>query len=552
MTNIDPLLKQIKREFSDRSIPVSNVSAREFPDEVIVIVTTPKSHLNSAAELGNKLDSLFAEHSVRGFISVKVADSERFNEEVTHGRGVKSREASAFVALLAERARTSLIQPSLSYISDTATNLSKVMTSRHHIVFGRRGAGKTSLLLESRRNLVDQGHIAIWINLQTFRSEGIHRALLWIIDEYVTVVEELFSRKSETPTALQAALSLRGKVKRLLDGASPAELTESVPLLIPTLRQAIKKLSQSTDRRVYIFLDDFHYMPRDEQPLLLDLLHGAVRDIDAWLKIATIRHMSRWFTPQGAVGLQLGHDADPVDLDLTLQNPSLAKEFLEEVLLRYAIEVGLRSLSAVMAPRALDRLLLASGAVPRDYLVLCSKAISFARSRDNAVSVGTQDVVRAAGEAAKSKISELEDDAAANAGESERVMSALTNVRKFCLDDKKCTFFRVDFKEREVFPFEYAVLQSLMDARLIHIVNASVSDEHRAGERFEAYMLDLSQFSGQRMKKGLRVLDFQGGLMVLAETGKTASRTNAKTAKGLIQILRRGPALPLGSLSEGL
>ena len=50
---------------------------------------------------------------------------------------------------------------------------------------------------------------------------------------------------------------------------------------------------------------------------------SGIRDV--WLKVATIRNLSRWFDPSTQTGLQIGHDADALDLDVTLQDPARAK-----------------------------------------------------------------------------------------------------------------------------------------------------------------------------------------------------------------------------------
>ena len=58
-------------------------------------------------------------------------------------------------------------------------------------------------------------------------------------------------------------------------------------------------------------------------------------------------------------------------------------------------------------------------------------------------------------------------------------------------------------------PEEYDLLSNLLDLRLLHLLEPSLSDPHRAGERSEVFMLDLSQFSGQRLKHFLHVLDLR-------------------------------------------
>jgi hypothetical protein len=296
-----------------------------------------------------------------------------------------------------------------------------------------------------------------------------------------------------------------------------------------------------------VFLDDFYFIPRSLQVELLDLLHAVVRDSDIWLKVATIRNLSRWFDPSTQSGLQLGHDADALDLDVTLQDPSRAKLFLESVLRQYAENVGVSSLGRVFSGSSLDRLLLASGSVPRDYLVLASNSITKARERSKARTVGVQDVNKSAGDAAVLKLQELDEDLSSNSDWASNTRYALEQVLEFCLDETHWTFFRVDFRDKDRHD-GYELLASLMDLRMIHLVNPSVSDESHAGEKAEVFMLDLSQYSGERLKKFLHVLDFVGGKFVLKETGRKGEDRVGDTAKKLISILRRGPKIDLTRL----
>jgi hypothetical protein len=63
-------------------------------------------------------------------------------------------------------------------------------------------------------------------------------------------------------------------------------------------------------------------------------------------------------------------------------------------------------------------------------------------------------------------------------------------------------------------------------------------------------MLDLSQFSGQRLKKYLHVLDFVGGHIVLKKTSTTEPSKVGNTPRKLQEILRRGPELELVGLGN--
>lgn len=157
---------------------------------------------------------------------------------------------------------------------------------------------------------------------------------------------------------------------------------------------------------------------------------------------------------------------------------------------------------------------------------------------------------QAAGDAAQAKLQELEDDLAANVGSTARVLDALRTLRKFCLDEKTSTYYRVDFRDKEENPDEYGALTSLTDLRLNHLIDPSLSDPHHAGERSEVYMLDLSQFSGARLKQGVRVLDLVGGSIVSRKTRAKYSTKSAGTPRQLITILRAAPVLVLQTFSS--
>ena len=186
--------------------------------------------------------------------------------------------------------------------------------------------------------------------------------------------------------------------------------------------------------------------------------------------------------------------------------------------------------------------------MPRDYLTLSANAINQARTREKARLVGVQDVGRSAGEIAEIKISELEEDGASNEGMSNRI-KGLDYLRTFCTE-KSCTFFRIDFRDREDQPDEYRIIRELMDGRLIHLVRASLSDIREQGRKYEVYMLDLSQFSSERFKLRIKTLDFQKGYIVFRETGTTMEPKRGDTSIRLSNILRRGPLFELKQLSD--
>jgi hypothetical protein len=540
----------IRTRFADHGLEVVDLVVRSYPDETNYIVYIDEEDLAQAAALGNQLDSEMAMAGLNAFTIVRKAPEEVIAELTKPlTTGVHDARATDLTRLITARSRVSEIQPSISYVKDIAANISAVTAPRHNLIFGRRGAGKTALLVEAKRILTEEGDLSAWVNLQTLRREESHRIFLYVADEVCNIVIAELQRRRPQSQLSVTAVELSGAISSSLNILTLQP--EDVYSLIPRLQRLLKRFLDSFDTSLYIFIDDFYYIPRKDQAQLLDMLHGCVRDCSAWLKIASIRHLTRWFQSSPPMGLQTGQDADLLDLDVTLQDPVRAKRFLENVLQQYAKHVGVRSLTRIFHPEALDRLVLASGAVPRDYLVLSASAVNKAQTREKARLVGVQDVNQAAGDAAQVKIQELEDDMAANVGSAARTIAALQRLRTFCLEETSSTYYRINFRDKEERPLAYNVLTSLMDLRLVHLVDASVSAAHEAGERFEVFMLDLSQFSGSRLKQGIRVLDFVGGKIVSRKTraGKESARTG-DTPRQVITIFRAAPEFSLDKLAD--
>jgi AAA ATPase domain len=536
----------IRHQFQEHGIEVADLQERSYPEETNYIVYVYEDNIGRAAEIGNKLDQEMADAGIAAFIIVRKAPLDAVSGTAPLTLGVRDQRATDLVRLITSRSRVSEIQPSLTYIKDAAANISAVTAPRHHLVFGRRGAGKTALLVEAKRILVEEGNLSVWVNVQTLRREDTTRIFLYIADEICNiVVTEQQKRHPEAHTAVMA-IELSDTLKRLLN-ADEVE-RKSAERLVPQIQRLLKRFLDTLGFSLYIFIDDFYYVRRDDQAEVLDMLHGCVRDCDAWLKIASIRHLTRWFKSSPPTGLQTGQDADLLDLDVTLQDPVRAKSFLESVLQQYARRVGIRSLTTVISAGALDRLVLASGAVPRDYLVLGASSIARAQARTQARLVGAQDVNQAAGDAAQLKLQELEEDMAANVGSAERTVAALQILRDFCLQETSYTYYRISFRKKEDQARAYNVLTGLMDVRLIHLLDAGVSAAHEAGERFEVFMLDLSQFSGSRLKQGIRVLDFVNGKIVSRMTRAKEPARAGDSRRQLITLFRAAPEFPLERL----
>lgn len=528
------------------------VSSRAFDDEFIVRIEVAERVFSEALKLQPSIEAELVERFGSNFL-VNVRKSAK--PVVVRGqlKSLEDPRVDLLLDLINSRSRASRTSPSLSYIKNNESNLTSIKSARHNLVFGRRGAGKTTLLLEAQKWCEAEGLLSVWVNCQPLQHAGTSGVFL-------AVVQEILGRLQEAAELSDIRLGRAGdEIASLLASISELDPRTDVDAwaraIVPQINQMLQRALLTADTSLYVFLDDFYFVPRHQQPEVIDLLHSATRECNTWIKIASIRHLSRWFIPEPPTGWQTGDDADLIDLDLTLQNAAETTEFLQEVLRSYCQAAGIAHPTQVIVPQAVYRLVFASGGVPRDFLTLFAGSIARGRRRKDGRTVGVSDVNQAAGDGARTKLGELETELSANVGYAQQTHGALQIVRRFCLFDKGFSYFRIGLLDKDQMPDAYNVVMRLLDARLIHLIDASLSDGRQAGVRSEVFTLDLSQYSSDRLKQGIRVLDLENGALVSKQTRSSrADGTSARKYSGeseLIPMLRIAPQISLKEF-EGL
>jgi len=541
MSTLNKTAKQdVEAAFLAAEIPVLSIVERSFPGETIVVVEVGARY-EDAVSLAARLDSKIE----NGFVTIK--RSSLALEKSERVSSIRDERVSRLIELLRARSRTSEAQPSLTYVPDAEARIDVAVTARHQLIFGRRGVGKTALLLEARTRVEQRGDFAIWTNIQPLRGLSAAEAFLTIAARICTLVKQ---HPSDNPKIQSRDIARGlGEAINVQLNASRTPAPTSVATFVPRVHEVVSMFTSELGRALFLFLDDVHYMAASEVPHLLDLLHSISRDSAVWLKIAGIRHQTRWFISDPPTGLQTGHDASILDLDITLEEPKRARAFLSSIWKRFVEQANAAPWRGFLSQDALDRIVLASGGVPRDFLELAAASIERARKRAKARTTGVQDVNAAAGEAAHVKQTELEEDAASNVASARGIMAALQDVRTFLIEEKEFTYCRIDFADKERHAREYEWIQSLMDLRMLHLISSSVSDPHEAGRRSEVYLLDLSQYSGHRLKQKIHVLDFQKDSLVLRRTGTKEREEHGNSSLKMVAIMRKGPLYQLSRLS---
>lgn len=469
--------------------------------------------------------------------------------------------------------------------------LRRATSKRHHVVFGRRGSGKSSLLRKAAAELtIDRRPIA-FVDLEPFKGHTYPDVLLSVLittfREFARWLKEagrapasktsfwrrLFGTRPKRPPLDKAAtdtlvVQLEAQVKELQDllhsadeahvkktqtenqeashsgsasvdakiggkagpveasvggsykagrsskAAASTELTEEykrrkIDFLLRHIldyQQIFHDLGELSGGDAFLILDDLYHIQKQDQPDLIDYFHRIAKNNQLWIKIGTIRHRTEWYRHgDPPTGMKLGDDADEIDLDLTLEKYGLTKEFLFAVLGAFAKDAKV-DLEAILAEGSRDRLVLASGGVARDFLTIFRRAVDIARERPpdhiRGSKIGAEDVNRASGDHDQTKRDELRRD---TTGESNEIEAALGRIVAFCTGKAASNCFLVEKDRHEQY---IQLIAELVDMRLIHLVRSRTSVGHRKGKSYVAYMLDLSQYTGERKKQNIAMVPF--------------------------------------------
>lgn len=497
---------------------------------------------------------------------------------------LNTNEVDRLVTTVEEATRATTDAPR-RFIEPARGTLDRAKSRRHHLVFGRRGSGKTSLIRKAGSDLTLKRVPVAFIDLEAFKGHKYPDVLISVLLETLhafdkwletpglapatktTFWQRLFGGKPERPpldkkkvaelrtllgqqveslsqvlhsedeaqitsrvTSAQSAereskSSDKIGVEKVISVASEeslrearkeeavAELTEAgrrnkIDYLhrhIIDFQKVFEKIVEASGSDAYVLLDDLYHISRSDQAWVLDYFHRIVKGRSVWLKVGTIRHRTDWYHHgDPPIGLKLGDDCDDIDLDITLEKYEIARTFLLQILDQLIHEAGLQGHADLLASGGIERLVLASGGVARDFLTIFRKAIDVARERGETYRgerINAEDVNVAAGEHDPAKRDELKRD---TIGERAELEHALQTIQQFCIENNVNCFLM----ERDIESKGHALVSELVDLRFVHIMESRTSVRDAPGKLFTGYMLDISQYTGERRRRELEMVAF--------------------------------------------
>jgi hypothetical protein len=431
---------------------------------------------------------------------------------------------------------------------DVSRAIPDIVARQNHVIFGRRGCGKT-LLLDTAQQKVDASVKVVYINCEDYKQHSFPNVLIEILDaifeEFEKNLTGWFGRKRRSRDLIRQIRSDLGALREREDEvhttvreSTASEASSSVNLgakdviplgvaagsvrkaeieqeyqlhdskiqklnlILPRLKRSIREFFEvsSAVKAVFIELDDFYHLSRTMQPHVADYVHRLCKDVPLYFKIATLRHASTLYADRGnqPTGAQERHDYQPINVDYTLADFKRTSSQLREILYRFGEKAGMSrvEIDYLFMGQGFERLVLASGGVPRDFLSLLLEALSPKLPGDE--KVGKDDVRLLSSTVLQQRIEELKADSEQR--DQDTLIRGIYAIRKFCLDKKVNVFLVADRVLQEPNGVK-ELINRLLDYRIIHAVGSALTHKTVQGT-FNAYMIDIGAYANLRKLEG--------------------------------------------------
>jgi hypothetical protein len=380
------------------------------------------------------------------------------------------------------------------YTKSVSNAEAQITAAANHIVFGRRGAGKSSLLLYAMRMRERETQPSVWLDMQVYQKRADNRLAL-------DVFSDILRQLTDFPSRVPVSSHITAKLESLR--AQPDLDDDEIRRFLPEMRQAFIPL-QTGPNNLFVFLDDFHVLDTEAQAKLLGFIYSVTRGTNVFLKLSAIETLTKTWDSVNHTGLQVPHDAQTIKLDYNLTMPDKAAAHIEGILDAHAAYCGLPSVRFLCTSNdVLSRLIWVSAGVPRDALNMFAQAMTKG-SISNRTRVSVTNVNLAASEMVSQKMRDLEIDVPTSPQE-HSLSAVLEQVKNFCIRQERKNAFLVEI-QNDV-PVYQSILK-LVDLRLVHVISEGIT-VGEAGRKFLGLILDYGFYTGIRAAQSVDLFNKQ-------------------------------------------
>ncbi len=433
-----------------------------------------------------------------------------------------------------------------------------ICACQNHAIFGRRGCGKTLLLHYSNKK-VDELVKCIYLNCEDFKHHSFPNVLIEILDALFKEIEVHLTGwfgKKKRSRALIAGIrrilsqltvaadkkedqvretkkiesgggfggGINGKIAGV--GASvdanyhegvkseterifreQSDKMQQLNILLPRLKEQVAeffKISTSI-KSIFMQIDDLYHLKRSDQPYVVDYIHRLCKDVPLYFKIATLRHASVLYIDRDGqpIGAQERHDYQPVNIDFTLSGFKKTCDQNRKILFEFGrlAEMDSSDIEELFRGEGFERLVMAGGGVPRDFLSLFLELLS------NREVIGKDDVRILSRSNFERRIEDLKHDSEGT--EQDVLMRGIYVIKEFCLN-KKVNLFLISERMLQQKDDVKNLIYRLLDYRIIHAVGNALTHKSKEGT-FQAFSIDIGCYAH------LRKLDNRFNEILLSE-----------------------------------
>ena len=452
---------------------------------------------------------------------------------------------------------------------DVGSLIPLISSNDHQILCGRRGTGKTHALTFLSDAVNKKAQLPIYIDLRKIGSTGniysdpeipftergtrllcdVLTAIYEVLSEYVigkpenidpdaySSLENFIDSISQTKiigtveTTTQSSSNGQAEAKTAVtisknpsitfessqgDSQSQGISQKEAGILLHSvnfgnLTKNLDLITKKIKRRIWILVDEWSVIPLELQPLLADLFRRAFFPVkDVTVKIAAIEHRSKFLSRipiGGYIGIEIGADASAdTNLDdfMVFDNdPEKAKTFFEKLLLKHLVPILIENkepkipetskelINLIFTQHtAFDDLVRAAEGVPRDainILVLAAQKAGNEKITVNNLRIAAR--------------TWYQRDKQSPALINEDMGKLLHWIIDEVIGNRRARAFLLQSNK------SHKLIDSLFDARILHILKKTVSAKDQPGIRFNVYGLDYGCYvdlvTTARAPKGL-------------------------------------------------
>lgn len=237
---------------------------------------------------------------------------------------------------------------------DVADHLERLQAKQHQIIFGRRGSGKSCLLVHFKNNESKKKEsLSIYIETDEIKRLGYPDVLIrlllsimestpsarqwWRIFDFSKtkiqihiknlrkLLDQAEQRKVKQEESHSSNLGAKGTYSAVESSigisSSIGTLSEFEENKLDTLERylsdykkaLVKELAKFKKDSAFVLLDDFYLIKKERQPDVIDYLHRLLRGTNFFLKVGTVKHRTNLVrNDKQTIGVILDQDIEQI------------------------------------------------------------------------------------------------------------------------------------------------------------------------------------------------------------------------------------------------